>query len=271
MRCRAALLVSLSILAAAAPRMSDAQTIVKVFAAGSLRSSLTEIAQAFRAETTLVSVEFVFGASGLLKDRLLAGEQASLFASANMDHPHALLDAGRAVSVARFTRNRLCVLARPGLALSTDTVVQRMLDPEVKVGISTPKADPSGDYAFELFERVETSGSAAPGSAMKLKAKALQLTGGPLSPTPPVGQNVYAAMLTEGQADLFITYCTNAVSARQEKAGLQIVDVPAQINVSATYGLAVLREADPVAQRFAAYLSGSTAQGILRRNGFAEP
>jgi len=270
MKRRSTLWLALAILTAATPGMSDAETVVNVFAAGSLRASLTEIAQTFETETPSASVVFVFGASGLLKDRLLAGEQASLFASANMDHPQALLADGRAASVAPFTRNRLCVLARPGLALTSDTVVQRMLDPEVKVGISTPKADPSGDYAFELFDRVEASGSAAPGSAAKLKAKALQLTGGPLSPTPPAGQSVYAAMLAERQADLFVTYCTNAVSARQERAGLQIVDVSPQINVSATYGLAVLREADPVAQRFAAYLSGSTAQGILRRNGFAE-
>lgn len=271
MKVRSALLVSLAISAAAMPGMSDAQTIVKVFAAGSLRASLTEIAQTFKTETPSASVEFVFGASGLLKDRLLGGEQASLFASANMDHPQALLTAGRAVSVVPFASNRLCVLARSGVALTTDTAVPRMLNPDVKVGISTPKADPSGDYAFELFDRVEASGSAAPGSAARLKAKALQLTGGPLSPTPPPGQNVYAVMLAQRQADLFITYCTNAVSARQEQADLQIVELPPQINVSATYGLAVLREADAVAQRFAAYLLSSTAQGILRRNGFAGP
>jgi ABC-type molybdate transport system substrate-binding protein len=31
-----------------------------------------------------------FGASGLLKDRIQAGERADVFASANMEHPQAL-------------------------------------------------------------------------------------------------------------------------------------------------------------------------------------
>ena len=55
----------------------------------------------------------------------------------------------------------------------------------MKLGTSTPKADPSGDYAFRMFERIETSAAAPAGAAERLKAKALQLTGGPDSPRPP--------------------------------------------------------------------------------------
>ena len=87
-----------------------------------------------------------------------------------------------------------------------------MLDPAVKLGTSTPKADPSGDYAFELFERVERSGARRPGGPL-LADKALQLTGGPNSPPPPAGRNVYGMLVATGQADVFLTYCTNAVVA----------------------------------------------------------
>ena len=117
-----------------------------------------------------------------------------------------------------------------------------MLDPAIKLGTSTPKADPSGDYAFELFERVERTGAAPAGAARALAAKALQLTGGPDSPPPPPGRNVYGMLVATGQADVFLTYCTNAVVAAAEEPALQVIEVPAAINVSAEYGLAVRRE-----------------------------
>ena len=50
MKARTTPLVLLAVMAAAIPGMCDAQTIVKVFAAGNLRASLTEIAQAFKTE-----------------------------------------------------------------------------------------------------------------------------------------------------------------------------------------------------------------------------
>ena len=94
-----------------------------------------------------------FGASGLLKDEIAAGAKAEVFASANMEHPQALANAKRSGPVVLFARNRLCALVRPGLAVTRETLLERMLDPQIKLGTSTPKADPSGDYAFEAFSQ----------------------------------------------------------------------------------------------------------------------
>ncbi|NUP87564.1 MAG: substrate-binding domain-containing protein [Burkholderiaceae bacterium] len=90
---------------------------------------------------------------------------------------------------------------------------ERLLDGNVRVGISTPRADPSGDDAFQMFERIESSGTAAAGSAAALEAKAPQLTGGPGSPQPPAGRRIYGMLVDKGKADIFITYCTNATEA----------------------------------------------------------
>ena len=49
-----------------------------------------------------------------------------------------------------------------------------MLEKDVKVGTSTPKADPSGDYAFEVFRKADAIKA---GAQAKLEKKALQLTG----------------------------------------------------------------------------------------------
>jgi len=247
-----------------------AQPAVEVFAAGSLRGAMTELAQAFEKERG-TSVHFSFGASGLLKDRIAVGERADVFASANMAHPQALAAAGLAGPVQVFARNSLCVLAAPGFALQGRTLARRLLDADVKLGTSTPKADPSGDYAFEMFDRIEASAAGAPGSAAALKAKALQLTGGPNSPQPPAGRNVYGVLIAEGRVDAFVTYCTNARQAQREQASLQVLAVPDSINVAADYGLTVLRSAPAPAQAFADFVLAAPGRAILAAHGFSTP
>ena len=232
--------VEAAVLAVVVPQVS-AQAAITVLAAGSLRAALTEIVADFEAAPGGTSVKLVVGASGLLRDRLQAGEAADVFASANMEHPQALAASGRAEPALPFARNALCALAAPSFGLNGQPLVQRLLDESVKLGISTPKADPSGDYAFALFDRIETRGAAPAGSAARLKAKALQLTGGPDSPAPPKDRNIYGALLTGGEADVFITYCTNAEIARREQP-LQVLTLPDDLSVSATYGLSLLRQ-----------------------------
>jgi molybdate transport system substrate-binding protein len=35
------------------------------------------------------------------------------------------------------------------------TLLDRMLDAQLKLGASTPKADPSGDYAWQVFRKAD--------------------------------------------------------------------------------------------------------------------
>ena len=135
-----------------APAM--AEETVLLHAAGSLRAALTEVANAFEA-AGLGKVQAKFGASGLLKDEIATGAKAEVFASANMEHPQALAAEKRSGPVVLFARNRLCALARPGLEVTSASLLDRMLDSSVKLGTSTPKADPSGDYAWEVFRKAE--------------------------------------------------------------------------------------------------------------------
>ena len=243
-----------------------------VHAAGSLRAVMTELAQAFdQAQPERGSTRLNFGASGLLKDRIEGGEPSQVFASANMNHPQALQTTGKAEQVLPFARNALCVLASPGFGLQGKPLAQRLLDTDVRVGISTPKADPAGDYAFEMFERIESTGNAAAGSAQALKTKALQLTGGPNSPPPPEGRNVYGVLMAQGQADAFVTYCTNVAIAMREVPQLQRLTVPDAINVSAQYGLATIKPVSAEAQRFVEFVRGPQGQALLARHGFSPP
>jgi ABC-type molybdate transport system substrate-binding protein len=73
------------VIAAAAILMSGqarAETVL-LHAAGSLRDALEETARAFEAASG-VAVKTRYGASGLLKDEILDGAEAEVFASANL-------------------------------------------------------------------------------------------------------------------------------------------------------------------------------------------
>jgi molybdenum ABC transporter molybdate-binding protein len=247
-----------------------AQGTVAVYAAGSLRGALTDVAKAFELVYP-AKVAMTYAASGLLKDRILAGEAPQIFASANMEHPQAVVAAGKAVAVAAFARNALCVLATPAFALQGKPLAQRLLDADVRLATSTPKADPAGDYAFTMFDRIEGTGAAGAGSAAALKAKALQLTGGPNSAPPPPGRNVYGVLVAANQADAFVTYCTNAAQARREVPTLQVLAVPDGINVSAVYGMAAMTGANADGRAWAQFVLGPQGQAILATHGFSAP
>jgi ABC-type molybdate transport system substrate-binding protein len=70
------------------------------------------------------------------------------------------------------------------------------------------------------------------------------------------------------KADLFLTYCTNALLAQKEVPSLQIVRIPAMLNVGADYGMIVLEDAPAAATDLARFILGGKAQAILARHGF---
>jgi molybdate transport system substrate-binding protein len=258
---RAATIV-LAMLAMTGPAAAET---VQLYAAGSLKGALTEIAKAYEAASGN-TVQAKFGASGLLKDEIAGGAKADVFASANMEHPQALHDANKSGPAVLFARNKLCALVKPGLSVNSTSLLDRLLDPSVKLGTSTPKADPSGDYAFEVFHRAE---AIKPGAQAVLENRALQLTGSATSVAPPPGRTVYGWHVAEGHADIFLTYCTNAMAAQTENPAMQIVALPDNLSVGADYGLTVMNGASPAAQGFAQFILATQGRKILVSHGFA--
>jgi ABC-type molybdate transport system substrate-binding protein len=245
---------------------AQAEDAVRLYAAGSLKAAMNDIGAAY-ARDHGVQVTSEFGPSGLLRKRIAEGEPADVFASANMAHPAALHQAGKSGPVAMFARNRLCALTSPNVQVNSETLLARMLDPKVKLGMSTPKADPSGDYAMALYEKAEAVQS---GAAKALSGKALRLTGGPDSPAPPKDRSVYGMLVEQGKADIFLTYCTNALLAQKEVPALRIVQVSEALSVGADYGLTVVSDR-AVARHFADYILSSEGQALLTQHGFAPP
>ena len=257
--------IAFGAIVAASPIAAAEEQAMRLYAAGSLRGAMTEVAQAFTAAGG-PAVSATFGASGLLRERIENGEAADVFASADVGNPQALALAGRARPPIVFVRNRLCAIVAPGVDVTAETLLDRMLDPKVRLGTSTPKADPGGDYAWKLFEK---AGSVRPGAYAALDAKALKLTGGPDSPPPPANRSVYGALIGERKADIFITYCTNAIVAIREVDGARMIAIGEPLAVGADYGLTTMTGANPAATRFVEFVLSDKGQTILARHGFA--
>jgi len=256
-------LIFVAFLALLMPLSASADSLT-LYAAGSLKAALGDVAASYeKAYSSKVLTKF--GPSGLLRKSIEGGEKPDVFASANMAHPMKLAANGWGSPVVLFARNKLCALAQPDVKVTTNHLLGTLLDANVRVGTSTPKADPSGDYAWDLFKKAD---KILAGSFATLSGKALQLTGGPNSAKAPKGRNQYGWVMGEKTADVFLTYCTNAVLAQKEVPNLQIIRIPEELSVGADYGLLVRKDASNAAWRLAMYILSPEGQKILRDYGF---
>ena len=131
-----------------------ANTTLTLLAAGSLRSAFLPLVAHFRQHTGL-AVDAQFGPAGLLRERIEAGAPCAVFASANAAHPQALLQAGLAQECQGFAGNQLMLTARRSPDNDGLDWLALLSTPRLRLATSTPGCDPSGDYTWQLFARIE--------------------------------------------------------------------------------------------------------------------
>ena len=251
-----ALLVALSSSASAAD--------LKVMSAGSLKDAFTAV---FADYTKQYGSSFspVWGPSGVLRERLQKGEAFDVFASAALPHAQALTDAGVSGPSVMFAKNTLCVVTEAGSPLDTGNLVDTLLRPNIRIGTSTPVADPAGDYTWEMFRKVDAM---RPGAFDTLSKEAQQLIGGPATPASVNGRSPLLVALDDRRIDLFVTYCSSAQLIVQESSKYKSVALPSELSVGPEYGLTVSRKAAAGAADFAIYLLSPPAQATLKSFGF---
>jgi ABC-type molybdate transport system substrate-binding protein len=249
-------------------------TPLRVYAAGSTRGVLAAIADDYT-KATGQRFELTFGPAGLLLNRIRNEGGADIYVSANMAHPQRLFAEGVGTRPVIFARNRLCVTGRADLGLTQETLLDKLLQPSIKIGTSTPGADPGGDYAWQFFDRAETVRA---GAKEALIGKAHQLVGGPASPKLPAGETATHYFFSRHEADVFIGYCSShtKIGVGTEKPSdlpVSRIEVPQPLAMPINYGMTILttigeaahREA---AYRFALYLVSPDAQRRLPEYGF---
>jgi molybdate transport system substrate-binding protein len=257
-----------TVLATSTGFAADAPT-VRLHSAGSLRAAMTDIAAAYN-NAYGASVEPVYGASGGLGERLAKGEAGDVFTSADMGYPEALTKAGISGPTVFFARNHVCAILRPGLPATPKTVLAMLLRPDIKIGTSSPDDDPGGAYAWAMFKKAD---NVKPGSRAMLEAKALKLGSAPgqLS-VPPNTKNATVWLFQEKKLDAFLSYCTNGHAAAEQMPGINTVQLPAELAVTADYGLTVLKSANQErGAQFALFILSPTGQNILAEHGFDAP
>jgi ABC-type molybdate transport system substrate-binding protein len=250
----------LVLLGIAPPGVALAEPVV-VLSAGSLRGVVGELTALAKAELD-VEVVATFGGSGLLRERIEKGEKADLFLSADLGSPQKLAAQGRTVvPPIAFARNRMCIVSRQAAAVTPENFIDRMLAKGLRLKTSTPIADPSGDYAWSIFERIDAVRPGA-GAALKEKAQALMAVTASSAP----GQSPGAALFATNKVDISITYCSGYAALAKDVPGLTSFEVPARYDPHPVYGAAVLANR-PEVLRLTLLLLSEKGQAIVSSNG----
>lgn len=253
------LLVSCLMLGSAAARADE----VVLYGAGSLRGVLTEITQDFSKKSG-VAVRTAFGPSGLMREKIEKGDKVDILASADMASPLKLQQQGRANGVVMFTRNRLCAFATTEAKLTTANFADRLLDPEVKLGTSTPKADPGGDYTWAMFQLIDKQ---KPGAFATLDAKAQKIVGGSTSPNPTDADPVVDGFKS-GRINVMMGYCSGAEQRKAATPNLDVVVVPDAYETGPEYGLALTRTDNAGAVALMLAILSPEGQATFKKFGF---
>lgn len=242
---------------------------VRVFAAGSLSRALPPLLKRFE-KNYGATVEATFGPAGLLARAIEDGDRPDVFLSANLNHPKRLLAAGRGQCLRPWIGNALSlVFLREGVAAEAlqfqAAIADRrplwlrlLLTQGVRIGSSTPVADPGGDYAQALIRKTARYSAELPNL---LAAKTRALVGGIL----PTGKNSpsVAEMLLNHRCDVFFTYASNADRYSPERFSL--LAIPPEDNVAVRYGLLLL---STNGETLARMLSEPQSLAVMRGAGF---
>lgn len=233
-----------------APAAATASTVggsITVFAASSLTDAFTRIGASFEKAHPGVMVHLTFAGSSTLAAQIQQGAIGDVFASADQPTMQKLVAAGLVSgSPSIFARNRLEIVVAAGNPKRIGELAD--LSSAGLVVLLCAPAVPCGRYATQA-----------------LRAAGVTVT--PASQEADVKAVVSRVAL--GEADAGIVYVTDVKSAGVRVQG---VDIPARLNVTADYPMAVLKDSQDVAlaRAFISYVLAD-GQHILAQDGFAAP
>lgn len=228
-----------------APRLAGE---LMVFAAASLTDAFADLGVAFEAANPEAIVTFNFAASSELVTQIAEGAPADVFASADLKSMSKLIEIGRTASEpVVFATNRAQIIVEPGNPRAI-TGLADLSDDELIV-ISCAPAVPCGRYTQEILER----------AGVVVSFRSLE-------------ENVKAVVskVVLGEADAAIVYATDVLAAG---TGADGVEIPADLNVTAEYPVAVTKESvnPDLAQAFVDFVVSAEGRAVLESYGFATP
>ncbi len=228
-----------------------------VFAAASLTDAFEAIKSELEAANPDLSITYNFGGSQALVTQLKEGAEADVFASANVAQMDVATEAGLVADAPLpFTRNRLAIVTPAGNPAGIDAAVD-LGEEGILLVLAQPEV-PAGRYARESVCLMATD-TAAYGTGFVERVAA-----NVVSEEEDV-RNVLAKVAL-GEADAGIVYVSDALAAGDQ---VQVVDIPDDVNVIATYPVAILAGGnETLGSAFVSYLLSDEGQAMLERNGF---
>lgn len=243
-----ALAPALATTAACGDGGDGARATITVFAAASLTDAFTELGHAFEADGTDgdagITVELSFAGSSALREQVLAGAPADVFASADPASMQALVDEGAATAPVDFAGNSLQIVVPAGNPAGL-TGLADFAHAELLLGLCAEEV-PCGRFARQA------------------------LASAGVTPSIDTNEPDVRSLLTKieaGELDAGIVYRTDVLAGGGAVEG---IDLPADQDVAVTYPIAALTDAGDAgaAAAFVAFVLSDEGQAILTRHGF---
>lgn len=227
---------------------SEDRRVLWVSAAASLTDAFGAVEQAFEETHPDVDVVLNLAGSSSLREQILGGAPADVFASANMDNMEQVRTAGLVAGEPRvFAHNQLQIAVPPGNPARISGLAD-FANESLFLGLCA-NGVPCGDFA----------------------RAALAAAG--IDPAVDTNEPDVRSLLTKieaGELDGGITYVTDVISSEGSVEGIIIPD---GVNVVADYPIAVLVGAPSpeIADEFVGFLLSAEGQRILSEFGFTSP
>jgi molybdate transport system substrate-binding protein len=227
------------------------QTQLTVFAASSLSKAFDQIGQDFQTLYPDVRVTFDYGSSTDLAAQIQSEGTADVFASASGTAMDTVQEDPGVSNRINFATNQLAIITPPGNPADIDSL-QDLTKEGVQLVLAA-EGVPVGDYAREALK-----------NAGILDQALANVVSNEEDDASVVGK------ITTGEADAAIVYTSDVAAA---KDAVHTVEIPDDVNVTATYPLAVVTGSanSEQAKELVGYVTSTEGQDVLEQFGFGPP
>ena len=225
-----------------------------VAAAADLKFAMDELVVSFKKSNPSDEVDVIYGSSGKFHTQIQQGAPYDMFFSADIGFPRELAAAGLAASeVKPYAFGRIVLWSASEDA--TKMTLASLVDPKItRVAIANPKHAPYGKRAEEALR--------AAGLWEKVEPKLVY------------GENIAqtAQYVLTGNAQVGIVALSLAVNAGLASKGGYWLG-PDNLHQPLEQGFIITKRAEknPVAKRFADYISSKPARAVMTKYGFVLP
>ncbi len=229
-------------------RSDDVTGEVLVSAAASLTDAFAEIEIAFEAANPEVDIVLNFAGSSALREQILEGAPADVFASANASNMDQIVEADGAAGEPEVFVTNLLQIAVPVGNPAGISGLDDLADDALLIGLCA-EGVPCGSFGREALSKAGVT---------------------PAVDTNEPDVRALVHKIGAGELDAGITYVTDVRSAEGEVEG---VAIPDDVNVVARYPIAVLSAAPNPdgAAAFVDFVLSQEGQDILTSYGFSSP